>query len=84
MDTGFTNLVHRGGDDDAHTDGQGANQNRQCDVLVVDDFLPEVIRSQLVDQHERNSKDYDSERRINYRVQESMSVQVHLPPMYRE
>src|SRR5580700_7496919 len=80
-------LVDRGRDDDAHTDGHGPYQDGQSDILVVDNFLPEMIRRHFVDQHEGQAEDQDAEAGIDDGIQQIAGVEfVHsyLPPIYLE
>ncbi len=77
-------LMYCRGNDDAHADRQGPDQNRERDILVFDNFFPEMIWSQFVDQYEGDRKDQDTEHLVNQCVRQSMEIHVHLPPIYRE
>ena len=56
-------LVNRGGNDDANADGHGADQNRQRHVVLLHDLLPEMVRRELVHDHERNDENEHADER---------------------
>src|SRR5579884_2970407 len=60
--------VHGRGDDDAHANGHGSQQDGQRQVLVFDDLLPQVVRRYFVEDHESRDKDENAHCGIDHRV----------------
>ena len=58
----FSILVDGGGYDYAHADGHGAYQDRQRDIFVFYNLLPEMVRRQLVDSDEGSRENQNAER----------------------
>src|SRR4051794_4014975 len=64
-------------DDEADAETDSSYHDRHRRVTVFADFFPEIIRRQLVDCDEGNAEDQDSQRRVNYRIQQIIEAKLH-------
>src|ERR1700722_4268440 len=82
--TGIYNaLMHRRSDNNAHPQRDCANQDRQSDVFILDDFAPQVIWRHLVEKGETENKNHDAEDRVDRGVQQIARMKIshnHFPP----
>src|SRR5271154_1660285 len=76
FDTHAHLLVHRRRDNNAHPQRNRPNQDRQRDILILDNLPPQMIRRHLVDEHKRKREDHDAQKRIDQRVQQHPRVEV--------
>src|SRR5437773_2561157 len=70
------NLVHSRRDDDADSDGHGSDHDGERGILLLDDFLPEVIGREFIDQSEGTDKDEDAENRVQDSVGKVAGVEL--------
>src|SRR5580700_5161090 len=71
-------LVDSGCDDDANADGHCSDQDGERGVVLLNNFLPQVVGSYLVDDEKCCGKDNNAERRVNNCVHHVANLDAHL------
>src|SRR5580704_19630863 len=78
MKSRIPKLVDCRGNDDADSERHRSEQQRQSGVVLLYDFLPQVVRGHFVEDQERARKDHDSDRRVDDGIYDVSSLDAHL------
>src|SRR5260370_7433644 len=71
-------LVDSGRDDDTNADGHRPEQDRERGVVLLDNFLPQVIGSYLVDDEKCSGQNSNADRCINDCIHNVAKLAPHL------
>ncbi len=76
--------MDRGGNNDAHADGHRPDKDRQRSIVLLDNLFPQSVRSEPVEDRERDNEQDDTQYRVYQRVQQETGMEFshksHLPP----
>src|ERR1700719_2461355 len=78
MKSRIPKLVDSRRNNDANSERHRPEQQRESGVVLLHDFLPQVVRSHFVDDEKRAGTDHDSHRRVDDGIYDVGSLDAHL------